>query len=170
MYLHADSLGLTAQIATPISLPGGIAGPIVFGQSLRTSGMVGLATGQTARLNLLNPQVQPRATAGASCSAAVAFVDAAGNVLQSKTVSVGPGQSVPYDLVGSNSRTEIRATVEVPPLVPPAGSAIPIALPCNLSPTLEIFDTNSGRTDLIIGVSHFVWVPPLLATPLATTP
>jgi len=38
MYLPADSLGLTAQIATPISLPGGIAGPIVFGQSLRTSG------------------------------------------------------------------------------------------------------------------------------------
>jgi hypothetical protein len=37
MYLPADSLGLTAQIATPISLPGRIAGAIVFGQSLRTS-------------------------------------------------------------------------------------------------------------------------------------
>ena len=48
--------------------------------------------------------------------------------------------------------------------------AIPIALPCNLIPTLEIFDTNTGRTDLIIGVSHFLWVPPPLATQLATTP
>jgi len=38
-------------------------------------------------------------------------------------------------------------------------------LPCNPIPTLEIFDTNSGRTDLIIGVSRFVWVP----RPLATT-
>jgi hypothetical protein len=51
-------------------------------------------------------------------------------------------------------------------VVPPACSAIPIALPFNLIPTLEIFDTHTGRTDLIIGVSHFVWVPP----PLATTP
>jgi hypothetical protein len=60
MYLPADSLGLTAQIATPISLPGGIAGPIVFGQTLETSGMVGLATGRHD-LNLLNRQVQPTA-------------------------------------------------------------------------------------------------------------
>ena len=103
MYLPADSLGLTSPIATPISLPGGIAGPIVFGQSLRTSGMVGLATGPTARLNLLNPPVQPTATA-ASCSAAVPFVDAAGAVIQSSTVSVQPGQSLPYDLVWSDSR------------------------------------------------------------------
>jgi hypothetical protein len=62
---------LAAQFATPITPPGRIAGPIVFGQSLRTSGMVGLAAGQTARLNLLNPQVQPTAATGASCSAAV---------------------------------------------------------------------------------------------------
>jgi len=38
-------------------------------------------------------------------------------------------------------------------------------LPCNLIPTLETFDTNTERTDLISGVSHFVWVPPPLATP-----
>jgi hypothetical protein len=55
-------------------------------------------------------------------------------------------------------------------VVPSAGSAIPIALPFNLISTLEIFDTNTGRTDLIIGVSHFVWVPPPIATPFATTP
>ena len=96
-------------------------------------------------------------------------VDAAGAVIQSTTVSVQPGQSHPYDLVWSDSRAEIRATVEVPPVVPPSGSAIPIAVPAIFMPPLEIFDTNSGRTDLIIGVSHFVWVPPPLATPLATT-
>ena len=153
MYLPADSLGLTAQIATPISLPGGIAGPIVFGQSLRTSRMVGPAT--------VGPAHGP---AAAACSAAVAFVDAARAVIQSSTVSVQPGQSLPYDLVWSDSRAQIRAMAEVRPWVPPAGSAIPIALPCNLIPTLEFFDTNRGRTDLIIGVSHFVWVPPPLAT------
>ena len=49
MYLPADSLGLTAQIATPISLPGGIAGPIVFSQSLRTSRMVGSRWTDTRR-------------------------------------------------------------------------------------------------------------------------
>ncbi|MDE3158571.1 MAG: hypothetical protein KGM92_07360 [Acidobacteriota bacterium] len=94
----------------------------------------------------------------------MAFVDAAGAVIQSSTVSVQQGQSLPYDFVWSGSRAQIRATVEVPPVVPPAGSAIPIALPCNLIPTLEIFDNNRGRTDLIIGVSHLVWVPPPLAT------
>ena len=49
MYLPADSLGLTTQIATPISLPGGIAGPIVFSQSLRTSRMVGSRWTDTRR-------------------------------------------------------------------------------------------------------------------------
>jgi len=136
VYHPADSLGLTTQIAT----------------------------GQTARLNLLNPLVQPTATAAASCSAAMAFDDAAGAVIQSSTVSVQPGESLPYDLVWSDSRAEIRATVEVPLVVPPAGSAIPIAWPCNLIPTLESFDTNRGRTDLIIGASHLVSVPPPLPT------
>jgi hypothetical protein len=166
MYLPADSLGLTAQIATPISLPGGIAGPIVFGQS---PAEVGHGRPRHWTDGTIEPfesarSSQPTATAAASCSAAVPFVDAAGAVIQSSTVSVQPGQSLPYDLVWSDSRAQIRAMAEVRPWVPPAGSAIPIALPCNLIPTLEFFDTNRGRTDLIIGVSHFVWVPPPLAT------
>lgn len=147
---------LTAQTATPVR-------PI---ETLRTSGMVGIAEGQTARLNLLNPGVTGPAATAAMCSAAVSFIDAQGTVLKSGTVTVIPGQSLHFDLDGDadlklavNERHEIRATVQIPPVLPPTGSAVPTFATCRLIPTLEIFDTLTGRTTTIQGAAHFVVEP-----------
>ena len=116
MYLPANRLGLTAQITTPISLPGGIAGPIVFGR----------ACGRRA------------------------------------------WSAPPLD-VWSDPRAQIRATVEVPPVVPAAGSPSRPRCPAISSQRSRSSITNTGRTDLIIGVSHFVWVPPPLPPPRKRT-
>jgi len=59
---------------------------------VETTGVVGLAEAQTARLNLLNPGVLPPAL-GIICTANVAFVNAAGTVVKSATVTVDPGKS-----------------------------------------------------------------------------
>src|ERR1700677_1733917 len=57
--------------------------------TVETTAMVGLAQGQTAQLNLLNPGVQPQA-AGVICTAAVSFFDATGTLLKTSTLSVAP--------------------------------------------------------------------------------
>lgn len=144
---------------------------IPVGGTLQTTGMIGIAELQTAQLNLLNPGVQPPAI-GVICPASVAFLNADGAVLKSKTVSVAPGTSVPFDLrsdtdlnlVVAGDRREIRATIMIPAFPPPPTASgtpiIPVA--CKLIPTLEIFDTISGRT--LVSLGHVEYVPSVTAT------
>ena len=80
------ALGLSAQ-AIPVN------------QTTATSGMIGLAQGQTAQLNLLNPGVLPPAT-GVVCPAMVSFVNDQGTVLKSATITVLPGKSTSFSLFG----------------------------------------------------------------------
>ena len=134
--------------------------------SVETTAMVGIAEGQTAQLNLLNPGVLAPAV-GVLCSANVAFVDATGTVVKTALVMVAPGKSASVavrsdtDLaIAAGERREIRATIAMPAIVPPptaAGTATPMIPACTLVPTLEIFDTTTGRTMVTLG--HTVSVP-----------
>jgi hypothetical protein len=139
----------------------------------RTTGMIGLAEGQTARLNALNPGVRPSVAApvvGGSCSAMLAFVDGAGKVLKTMNVSVAPGQSTPFDLFSDadlnlalDVRTEIRAVI-IPPVVIPVvstGSTPMQPATCTLIGTLEIFDSLTKRTQAVLGGMHDVPVAPI---------
>jgi hypothetical protein len=144
----------------------------------RTTGMIGLAEGQTARLNVLNPGVSPDVTpppAGVYCSAIVQFLDGNGKVLKSTNVNVSPGQSQPFDLFSDadlnlalDSRTEIRAVI-IPPAVIPVvstGAAATQAAACRLDGTLEIFDSLTKRTQAVLGGMHDV---PAVATATPTS-
>jgi hypothetical protein len=137
--------------------------------AVQTTGMVGIGDAQTAQLNLLNPGVAPPAT-GVVCSAAVSFVDAAGNVLKTTTFSVAPGKSMAFTLrsdidlhLVAGDRREIRATITIPAIFPPAATAASPAIPsaCHVIPTLEILDTISGRTLVVLG--HVEAVPSVVA-------
>lgn len=143
--------------------------PATPAQVDRTSGMIGIVEGQFARLNALNPGVAAPAV-GVVCSAALQFWDGQGKLLKSATVSVVPGKSTSLDLFGDkdlallgDDRREIRATITIPPVLPPP-SATPPSAPCNLIGTLEIVDTPSGRTQEVIGVVHPVPSPAVAAT------
>jgi hypothetical protein len=140
MALSAVSLG--AQVA-PAS------------QTVQTTGMVGIADAQTAQLNLLNPGV-PAPALGIICKATVSFVDAKGTVLKSTTLTVIPGQSMSFSLrsdtdlnLVAGDRREIRATISLPVIAPPTATATPAA--CKMIPTLEMLDTVSGRTLVVLG-------------------
>lgn len=161
--LALSALALSAQVI-PIS------------STVQTTGMVGLADAQTAQLNLLNPGVMPPAL-GVICSATVTFLDASGTVLKSGIVTALPGKAGALDLrsdtdlkLVAGDRREIRATIMIPAFPPPpTATATPIsAVPCKLIPTLEIFDTTSGRTLVTLG--HVESVPSPVLSPVTPNP
>jgi hypothetical protein len=135
-----------------------------------TSGIVGITDGQFARLNALNPGVASPAV-GVVCTATLEFVDGAGTLLKSKTVSVTPGKNAYLDIFGDVDlmlagldRREIRAVITIPVVVPASGtSTTPPA--CTLIGTLELVDEPSGRTQEVLGVAH-----PVPPAPVPTNP
>jgi len=150
--------------------------PAWYGQ-VQTFGMVGLTEGQTARLNLLNPGVPSPAATGAICSAQVSFLNDQGTVLKMSTVSVIPGKSVSFDLdrdtdlAVSDRRVEIRATIRIPVLTPVASPLQPLPPQpgiCSLVPSLEVFNNDTGKTQVVLTDVRSVpepWPVPLAATP-----
>ncbi len=91
---------------------------------VHTTGMIGLAEGQTARFNVLNPGVLPPAL-GTVCAATLAFIGADGKVLKTASVTATPGQAQFLDLFGDadlglmiDARKQIRATFTLPAVVP----------------------------------------------------
>ena len=123
--------------------------------ALRTSGMVGLTAGQTARLNVLNPGALAPAV-GVVCPAQLSFLNAQGVVLKTTSVSVPPGESMSFnldrdaDLIWSDLRVQIRATIAY------------TSAACALLPTLEVFNDDTGRTQFVVG--RFARIPLVLTT------
>jgi hypothetical protein len=148
----------------------GVSAQVVPAPTAETSGMVGLAFGETARLNVLNPGAPAPATAVA-CSAAVSFIDGGGNVLKSTTLTIAPGTSMSFDLRSGTDldltiaeRREVRATLTIPPL-PPSTSSTPAVGGCIYVKTLEVFDNASLRTLVVLGHFRDVTVPATTEAP-----
>ena len=138
-----------------------------------TTGMVGIADGQTAQVNVLNPGVLAPAL-GVICSAAVEFVDDSGTVLKSATLSIPPGQNkalqirsdTDLNIVVAGDRKEIRAVIASPGFVP--ASSTPSSPACRLAPTLEVLDTTTGRT--LVTLTQVSTVPGVVLTPASRNP
>jgi hypothetical protein len=115
-----------------------------------TFGMVGLSTGQTARLNALALPTGGPIIAGASCQVTFDFYDAAGKSLGTSTATVAQGAAVHDDLVGTSAdRAEIRGTVRAA-LVSSTTGGTPVSGSCSVLPTLEIFDSSTGQTTVVL--------------------
>jgi len=140
-------------------------------ESAVTTGIVGWAPAtQTAQLNVLNTGglVAPASTTGttttttaAACPVELEFHDAQNNVLKTMQVSnLAPGMAVSLSLkladlaaAPTGLRVDIRGIVKSNPIVSgpiPAGSGtmIPAFSFCSLLPTLELFDTSTGVTQM----------------------
>lgn len=139
--------------------------------AVNTTGMAGIAEGQTAQINILNPGVQAPAL-GVICSASATFVDDAGNGLKTATFSIPPGQSkslqlrsdTDLNLSVAGDRREIRAVVASPSFAP----AAPNTSACKLTLTLEVLDTATGKTIVIL--SQTSPVPGVIGSPLNRVP
>jgi|SRR6266498_2391352 len=105
--------------------------------------MVGLAKGQTARLNMVNigdPNLNP-------CEVQMVFYDSQGKALARDVQRLDPGMATFLDLsyaaVGNpNIRVQIRAWVKV------------IGDPTLCLASLEVFDDETGKTAVFIGDPH----------------
>lgn len=158
--------------ALAIALQAGLhAQPNIPVQVTRTSGIVGLAEGQVAQLNALNPGVAVPAATGALCTGVLSFIGEDGMVLKTKTVTVAPGasQSITLDSVKDlalpvNERKEIRATIAIAAVPSTTGSSTNKIEPvCHLIGTLEIFNGLDGHTQVTLGTVHEI--PSPVATP-----
>lgn len=141
--------------------------PVAIGgiQTTTTTGMIGLISGQTARLSVLNlnPVVtSPSTTAPANCNLELKFFDAGGNAVgPSKVVTnFAPQTAVIFDAdrqtlnppgVTATIRGQIRGVVTVNP-------PLPVAFPgpgfCSVMVTLEIIDNTTQSTVALTTATH----------------
>ena len=137
----------------------GAQGQVISPQTVKTTGVIGLAQGQTARFNIFNPGVQAPAL-GMICTANVSLYYGDGTLIKSATLTVKPGQSEFVDVVESRDltltfgdRREVRAQFVIPGILPPvtAAAGTTTGPACKLVPTLEIFDNATGRTLVSLG-------------------
>ena len=171
---------MKALIFSSISVIAGMAAaqtvstPTTYTQT-QSTGIVGLLTGQTAHLNLLNLSPTPATGSAASCAVHVAFLDDQGAEKYSTDVTVDPGKSKSVDYTASENRQPIRVTIGIshPILMAPtagSGVAIPFYF-CSLVPTLEILDSLNGKTDFVVSDFRYVMAPiPLGVATGAPTP
>jgi hypothetical protein len=122
-------------------------------------GLIGLAQGQTARLNIVSVSPGPCTPSEVSpgpCRVQLAFLDADGRVIVKRsgalaqvTLTLVSGRAASLDLSADDllidgMRTEIRAVAQVTSRLVAPG-------PCRL--TLEIFDNITGRTDVAVSAA-----------------
>jgi hypothetical protein len=131
--------------------------PVSFSRTVNLP-VVGLATSETAQVNVVNlaPSAQPVSTGStpsggntASCTGGITFYNASGNaVTSSSSFTIGTGQifsaTLPYSEISTSStsasaRTAIRAVVTI------TGTPGVLA-PCSLAANIETFDTTTGVT------------------------
>jgi len=115
-----------------------------------TFGVIGLAPGQTARLNAFGLPLGGPIIAGGSCQVTLSFFDDQGNRLKTATQAVNQGKTVPLELdrgeIDSNAtRAEIRGEIFAAFTAGNDGSAAPSR--CQLVPSLEIYNQATGRTE-----------------------
>lgn len=106
---------------------------------------VGLASSETAQLNVVNTAAPSSTGTAASCTGSISFFNAAGTPIGTATTfTVGTGQifsgTLPFTRVGATGlRTEVRGVVT---LTVTSGSTVP----CSLVTSYETYDTASGST------------------------
>jgi hypothetical protein len=164
--LPASLLSLICAVVSPAQGPGDI--PTLAPQEQVSSfGMVGVASGQTGRLNVVNSGTQ--SPAPAACKVRLQLVDEAGEVLKEVTIdNLLPGRAASLDLArpapssadSTPLRVQMRGVVrtnnQAGPL--PLAPAFPVQAGCTLIPTLEVFDNSTGRTAAILSGTQIVAV------------
>jgi len=111
-----------------------------------SSAPVGLATSETAQINLTNLATESASGTAASCTGTIAFVNAAGTAIGTATsFTIASGvtfsATLAFATVGATARTEFRGVVT---LTQTSG------VPCLISSSLDTHDTTSGVTHLYL--------------------
>jgi hypothetical protein len=107
---------------------------------------VGLASSETAQVNLVNLASNSSSGTAASCSGSVTFLNPSGTAfVAATTFTVTSGQIVsvklPFASTAASARTEFRASVSV---------TVGGPAPCELQSSLETYDSTTGATHVFL--------------------
>jgi hypothetical protein len=144
-----NAIAMTACFASSIFAQGATATTVT---RTFTFAPVGLASSETAQINVTNVAATSSRGTAASCTGNISFLNAAGAVIGTATnftVTTGQISSValPFSRAASTgSRVEVRGAVQ---LTTPTTNAPP----CSLEFSLETYDTVSGVTHLFLSNS-----------------
>ena len=119
--------------------------------------MIGMATGQTVRLHALNLGTGSSAS-DPRCNVTLQFLDANGQVLKQAVPTIRPGKAAYLDLRGDSAelaQNDVRVPFRAVLLYGYFGGAPPgpgglQAFDCNIVPSLEIFDTETKQTSVVL--------------------
>jgi len=142
--MNAIKLFALAMLLTATVFAGGAAAQTNEDIS-KSTGMFAITRNQTARLNVVN---LGKEGAGLSyITVLLAFVDGDGNVLSQKVYVLGTGKAARLDLKWrevptQGNRAQLRAVVR--------SVGTPDTRTYMWTPTLEVFDNESGETRLLI--------------------
>ena len=109
---------------------------------LHNSSIVGIAAGQTAKLNVLYPAV-PAPLLQAMCSVTLSIVDDQGTVLKTQDVQLLGGKSASISLSADTELSGHAAQIHALTVTPPVSGAGGY---CTILPSLDIVDNTTGKT------------------------
>jgi hypothetical protein len=145
-------------------------------------GLFGIVADQTARVSVVNTSDDPHGYPPGPCRVALAFVDADGTVLKQARLTLRPGQatSLDYgfqpppdpdrgDAVGAaadrGGRQDLRARIEIADLVDPGDRQPRLYPPGPCVPSVEVFETATGRTAVLVAEARMGAEPHLIPAP-----
>ncbi len=145
-------------------------------ESAVTTGLVGVTSTQTARLNVLNLEPVIPGVAATLCQATLEFYDDSGALLKQLAVTnISPATAAslafkpPVPSTTAGARAQVRAVVRTPlsfvfnPGTLPAPRAV-----CSVMASLEIIDDSTGATHVL--TTDLRAMPVFKLLPQATTP
>lgn len=151
-------------------------------QSAVTSGIVGLASTETAQLNVFNLQEVAASTTATSAACEVTLYIynlTTGGVVSSALKTIAPGGFISLSYPAATtaglsasaaSRTEIRAAVveQAMPAANTSSTVMPVSTACNVFPSLEIVDVPGSSTHIF--TTDFRAMTPSGPQPLSAAP
>lgn len=156
-FVAMSLLGFSAIGQVAVTSPAVPATPLpsVFYSSLSQLPPMGLASSETAQVNIVNNSVSA-STGGtvSSCTGTVTFYNASGTAIgKPASFDIGGGQifstTLPYASTGeSGARTVIRVAISIAPTS--IASLQPPPPPCALASSLETYDASTGVTHAFV--------------------
>jgi len=107
------------------------------------SSVVGIAAGQTARLNVLYPSIPAPLLLQVMCHVTVSIVDDQGGILKTQDFQMVGGRSVSISLNADTDLPAHAAQIHALTLTPATSSAGGY---CQVLPSLDIVDNATGKT------------------------
>ena len=130
-------------------------------------GLFGIVAGQSARVSVVNTSGDPHGYPPGPCRVGLAFVDADGTVLNEARVTLPPGQATALEFIwfersGASGRQDLRARVDIADLVDPEDRQPRLYPPGPCVPSVEVFETATGRTAFLVAKARMAAEPHLI--------